>query len=327
MAAFDLPGDDIADPGMLKIVLATRAALATRRPFYELTPLEFRAQLAADRARAAVTLADLPRVEDLQIPCGPGLSMPARLYSATPRAEGQPLFLYLHGGGWSAGSIETHDHVARQLALVTAAAVVSLDYPLLPEQPFPAAPTQCAALVQWLAANGGSLGLDGSRIAMGGDSAGANISAATAVALRDAGVNALSLVIPVYGAFAPDLDEESHRTNGDGRWGLQTASVYFYWQHYVGSDPATRRHPLAAPLHADLRGLPPMLVIAGGLDAIRDESRLFAAALARAGQEVHYKEYPGLTHSFLHYYATVKPAAECIRLIGRAVDARLRGGP
>lgn len=320
--SYDLPGDEIADPGMLKIALATRAAAAKRGPFHEMTPLKFREQLAADRAKAVVVRAELPRVEDARIPVGDGKEMPVRIYSASPRAQNQPVYLYLHGGGWIAGSIETHDHIARQLALAMKAAVMSLEYPLAPEQPFPSAPTQCAELIRWLLKNGASLGLDGSRICMGGDSAGANVSVCTSIALRDAGqAHLLRLVIPCYGSFHPDLMEESHRTLGDGRWGLQTPSVTYYWDHYVGRDPAQRSHPLAVPLKADLRGLPPMLVIAGGLDAIRDESRLLAAALARAGQEVHYREYPGLTHSFLHYYATVKPAAECIRRIGAAVDA------
>lgn len=320
---FSTDTDGDADPQMLAVVKLMRAGASKRRPYYEMTPLEFRAQLAADRAKAVVVLPHLARIEDARIPVGGGREMPVRIYDAEPSAAPRPVFLYLHGGGWIGGSIETHDHIARQLALAMDAAVMSLEYPLGPEQVFPAAPTQCADLVRWLSANGKSLGLDGSRLAMGGDSGGANVSVCTAVALRDNGDRLLRFVAPVYGAFDPDLDTESYRVLGDGRWGLQTRSVRYYWDHYVGKDPATRGNPLAAPLRADMKALPPMLVITGGLDPIRDDSRLLAAALAKAGQEVHYREFPGLVHGFMHYYAAVNAAADCIRLIGRVTTERL----
>jgi len=262
-------------------------------------------------------------VQDISIPVGNGRAVPVRLYSVGKSAEPQPVFLYLHGGGWIGGSVETHDHVARQLAVASGILIASMDYPLAPEDPFPEAPRQCVEVVRWLNAHGNSVGADGNRIAIGGDSAGANISMGSLLALRDSGESLVRYGVLVYGSYTTVHDLPSHRTLGDGRFGLTHTSLGYYWNHYLGANAGHRRNPMAAPLEGAMHGLPPLFLIAAGLDPVRDETRQLAARLVLAGQTIRYQEYAGLVHGFMHYYGQVPAAAEAIATIGEVLRREL----
>ena len=127
----------------------------------------------------------------------------------------------------------------------------------------------------------------------------------------------------IYGSYTTDHTMESHLTLGDGRFGLASASLGYYWKHYIGHDPLADRNPLAAPLEGSFHGLPPLFVISGGLDPVRDESRSLAAKLALAGQAVEYREYAGLVHGFMHYYAQIGSAAHAVATIGEYLARHL----
>jgi acetyl esterase len=150
---------------------------AQRPPVHTMTPAEARRSYDAAAEILELPRAPLARVEELALPAGDGTPLPARLY-ADSRATGLPVLLYLHGGGFTIGSLETHDSLCRQLALRSGAAVVALDYRLAPEHRFPVAVDDAWAAMQWLAAHGAALGLDGSRLAVGGDSAGGTLAMA-----------------------------------------------------------------------------------------------------------------------------------------------------
>jgi acetyl esterase len=313
-------------PQTAKVLEQMRRNAAGKPPYSALTPQQYRERFARDRA-VNPDPAPVARIEDIRVPVGKGREMPVRLYAARPASTPQPVFVYLHGGGWIGGSVDTHDHVARQLALATPGVIVaSLDYPLAPEDPFPEPHRQTAEVLLWMRTNGARIGADGARLAIGGDSAGANISLCALLALCDAGETPASFGVLIYGSYSPIERFESHRVLGDGRFGLTGTSLDYYWNHYFGTDPAVRRDPLAAPLSAPLAGLPPLMLTCAGLDPVRDETRVLASRLALAGQPFSFREYQGLVHGYMHYYAEIEPAAGAIRDVGAALRTHLAPG-
>lgn len=208
-----------------------------------------------------------------------------------------PAILFFHGGGWTLMDIDTHDPIARGLAAASGAAVLSLDYPLAPEAPFPAALDSCVRFTEFVAASPDHLGLNGA-VALAGDSAGANLAVGTTLALRDAGRPMPKGLGLFYGAYDCGLDHESYRRYGNGELPFSRARMTFFLDSYV-PDQAARRNPLFAPLHADLHGLPPSFLSVASHDALYDENLAMAARLGAAGNAVELKIYPGTIHGFV----------------------------
>jgi acetyl esterase len=225
-----------------------------------------------------------------------------------------PVLVYFHGGGWVWSSIDTHDRLAREYASVGEVAVVSVDYALSPEAKFPQAVEECAAVTRYIAAHGAEWGLDPSALFVGGDSAGGNLALATALLLRDTGGPALRGILAVYPVCDSAMDTASYREFGTG-WGLTHERMAFYWDVYV-PHAADRHHPLAAPLRADLAGLPPVLVQLAELDVLRSEGEALAAKLKAAGVKVEMEIFPGVLHGFMRSMATVGKARDAVEKAG-----------
>ena len=225
-----------------------------------------------------------------------GTTLPIRVYR--PKTdEILPVTVYIHGGGWVVGDLDTNDTVAWGLAEGTGAVVVSIHYRLAPEHPYPAAFDDCYAIVQWVSENAGTFGGDGSRLAVCGDSAGGNLSAAICLAARDRGgpmILAQGLIFPVLGL---DVNTPSYLENVGG-FGLTRESMIFYLDAYL---PDKREaDDYAMPLLAvDLSNLPPALVHTAEFDPLRDEGKLYADRLAAAGNNVTYRLGEKMTHSFI----------------------------
>lgn len=233
-----------------------------------------------------------------------------------PRLDGSlPALVYFHGGGWVWSSIDTHDRLAREYAAAAGCAVVSVDYALSPEARFPQALLECAGVVRWIAAHGAEWGLDGARIALGGDSAGGNLALGTALLLRDEGGPALRGVLTSYPVCDSRFDTASYSEFGGGTYWLSEEKMRFYWGVYAGHD-ADRLNPLAAPLRARLQGLPPVLVYLAELDPLRSEGEAMAARLRDAGVATEFAVFPGTIHGFIR--ATER--------VAKARDAVARGG-
>jgi acetyl esterase len=226
-----------------------------------------------------------------------------------------PVLVYFHGGGWVWASVDTHDRLVREYAAAGEVAVVSVDYALSPEAKFPQALEECAAAVRWVAAHGAGWGLDGSRLLLGGDSAGGNLALATALLLRDSGGPALRGVLANYPVCDSTLDTPSYRTFGEGGYGLTRERMAFYWSVYV-PHAADRLHPLAAPLRADLTGLPPVLVQLAELDVLHSEGEALVARLRAAGVAVESETYAGVVHGFLRATASVGKARAAVAQAG-----------
>ncbi len=209
-----------------------------------------------------------------------------------------PVLVYLHGGGWVWNSIDTHDRLMREYAAGGACAVIGPDYALSPEAAFPQALEECAAVVRWIARHGAEWGLDPSRIALGGDSAGANLAAGVALLLRETDPTLrLRGLIFNYGVFDSRLDTPSYGEFAEGYF-LTREKMRFYWECYCPR-PADRLNPLAAPLRADLRSLPPTLLHVAELDVLATENLAMGERLREAGVEVTQEVFPGTAHGFL----------------------------
>lgn len=214
-------------------------------------------------------------------------------------AEGPlPVLVYLHGGGWVWNSIDTHDRTMREYAAASGCAVLGPDYALSPEAVFPQALEECAGVARQLAARGAEWGLDGARMVLGGDSAGANLALGAALLLRQQAPElALRGLLLGYGVYDSRLDTPSYEEFAEG-YGLTRARMRFYWDAYAPQQ-ADRHGPFAAPLRADLRGLPPVHMTLTELDVLASENLAMAGALRAAGVAVEAAAFPGTLHGFL----------------------------
>ena len=253
--------------------------------------------------------------QDHRIP-GPAGEIPIRVYQ--PEVVGPlPLLVYFHGGGWVLGNIETHDGICRALANAAGCVVVSVDYRLAPEHPFPAAPEDCYAAACWVAEHAAELGGDGACIALGGDSAGGNLATVTALMLRDRGGPAIRLQLLAYPVIEGRRELPSYVENAEG-YLLTADAMRWFWNHYTPT-AADRENPHASPLAAaDLAGLPPALVFTAGFDPLRDEGEAYAARLEAEGVATTCRRYPGQIHGFFTMTNTSDAAK---RAVGEAAAA------
>ncbi|MEV2219295.1 alpha/beta hydrolase [Nocardia vinacea] len=223
-----------------------------------------------------------------------------RIY--TPDGEGPfPALVFFHGGGFMLGDLDTHDGLCRGLANGAECVVVSVDYPLAPEHKFPAAPDACFTATQWVAEHAASIGVDATRIAVGGDSAGGNLAAVVAHMARDNGGPALTFQLLIY----PDLD--FRRTNFSiteyaGKYGnISRDAQHWFMDSYLNSSEE-KLYPRVSPLLApDLAGLPPALIVTAEYDALRDEGEEYGQRLEEAGVPVTVARYPGMIHEFVRH--------------------------
>jgi acetyl esterase len=256
-------------------------------------------------------------VRDLALP-GAGGDIPVRVYR--PEGEGPlPIVVWLHGGGWALGSIETYDAPVRALAVAAGAVVVSVEYRLAPEHRFPAAVEDSVAAVRWAAERAATLGGDGTRVAVAGDSAGGNLAAVVARRLR--GELDLRLQVLIYPVTDGGVNTASFREFGD-RYGLTAAGMRRFWELYL--DGADSGHPDASPLRdPDLSGVAPAFVLTAEHDVLRDEGEAYAAALQAAGVPVTLERWPGTIHGFVRWLAATDVAGAAIERVGGALRTAL----
>ncbi|MEJ1172237.1 alpha/beta hydrolase [Variovorax sp. CCNWLW235] len=283
-------------------------------PTHTLSPAEARAFYRDRRAATQPEAPQVAQVRDLKAE-GPHGAIPMRLYRPLGAAADAalPVLVYFHGGGWVIGDLDTHDVLCRSLANGAGCAVASIDYRMGPEHRFPAAVDDVLAATRWVRREAGSLGLDAGRLAVGGDSAGGNLAAVTAIAARDAGDLPIAFQLLIYPATDMRRGHPSHQANGQGYLLTGDTMTYFH-DHYI--DDA--RHDLdwrASPLlHADLSGLPPALVLTAGYDPLRDEGMAYAEALTAAGNRAAYVCFERQIHGFITMGKVLDEAGTAIAL-------------
>ncbi|MFN3375478.1 MAG: alpha/beta hydrolase [Burkholderiaceae bacterium] len=273
-----------------------RMARAGHPPLHTRTPADARRAYEAGAGVLEVPVAMLARVEDFDLPARDGTRLRARLY-APSTAAGLPLLLYLHGGGFTVGSIATHDVLCRELARLSGAMVVSLDYRLAPEHRFPTASDDAWDALAWLAAHAAQIGADPSRLAVGGDSAGGTLAAVNAILARDQGLP-LALQLLFYPGCTAHQDTPSHSTYAEGLV-LEAAAIEWFFAHYV-QGPQQREDWRFAPLNApDVDGVAPAWIGLAECDPLVDEGIDYADKLRAAGVAVDLEIYRGVTHEFI----------------------------
>lgn len=251
----------------------------------------------------------MSEVRDLRVAGADG-ELDARLYRPSDEPD-LPLLVFFHGGGFVMGNLDTHDNLCRSLARQTGAVVVSVAYRLAPEHPFPAAPLDCYAATCWLVEQAAGLGIDGSRLALAGDSAGGNLALAVSqLAAQRQGpkVRHQCLFYPVTDAAC---DSPSFDDFADG-YLLSAGMMRWFWQQYL-QEGGQADDPLASPLRADsLDGLPPTTLITAEYDPLRDEGEAFAEALREAGVSVRVQRCEGMIHGFVSMAPFVERAAQVL---------------
>ena len=265
------------------------------------------------------------RTDERRIP-GPGSDIALRIY--TPRelkqAEKLPVLLWFHGGGFVIGSLETHDSVCRMLANQADCLVVSVDYRLAPEAKFPAAVEDCLAALKWVALHATEFGGDPACIAVGGDSAGANLATVMAILARDAAHPKLAFQLLIYPCTAPEPETPSHHKFKEG-YVLTRNSITWFYRQYLRSGKDTSDFRYAPLILDELSGLPPALIIVAGYDPLRDEGVAYAQKLIEAGNRVRLSNYEGMVHGFFLMGGVVEGArravAESAQALREAFDS------
>ena len=267
-------------------------------------------------------LEPVDHVADLSID-GPGGNLRLRLYR--PRCtKPPPLLVYLHGGGWVIGDLDIQDGLCRALANRTGCALLSVDYRLAPEHPFPAAVEDSWAALEWAAANRAELDVDPDRLGVAGDSAGGNLAAVVALRSRDLGSPSLSVCVLLCPVTDCRTDDRAMTELADGYF-LTREQMAWYWDQYA-PEGVDRTGPELSPLRADLAGLAPMVVVTAGLDPLRDQGVDFAQACSAAGVDTVLLHQAGTIHGFLGFQAALPRSRGALDEVSSVIARRLAAG-
>ncbi|WP_298670644.1 alpha/beta hydrolase [uncultured Sphingomonas sp.] len=267
-------------------------------------PAEARAVYRAMKDIADPPVGDLAAIRDIAIP-GPAGTIPARLYDARATRAPGPVVIFFHGGGFVIGDVETHGSFTAEMARQLDLPVVSIDYRLAPEAPWPAAPDDCEAAARWIAGNPAELGRVATSLVLSGDSAGGNLTIVVAMQLRD---NPAALPVIAQGPIYPaaDMTKDYPSFNQFAEGFLLTRDGMIWFADHYAAEPT---HVKGSPMVGDLAGLPPAVIITASLDPIRDQGRAYAAALAQAGVPVSFREAKGNIHGFVNLRQAVPSSA------------------
>ncbi len=297
-----------------------RMARAGHPTLDQLTPDQAKASYEKGAGVLEVPKPEIARVEDFSIAARDGHAVPARLYA--PSAEVLPVLVYFHGGGFTVGNIRTHDTLCRVLSLKSGCAVVSVDYRLAPAHKFPTASNDAWDAFEFIATQGASLGLDPSRMAVAGDSAGGTLAAVCAIMARDAGLP-LALQLLIYPGTTAHQDTASHQRHAHGPL-LTKAMIDFFFAQYVRT-PADRDDWRFAPLLADdVEGVAPAWIGLAECDAVVDEGIAYADKLRAAGVPVDLEIYRGVIHEFIKMGRAIPEALKAQDDAARAIKEALQ---
>jgi acetyl esterase len=295
-------------------------ARAHQAPFHTLTPAEARAAYEKGAGVLEVPKPQLERIEDFQLPARDGHALPARLYA--PSRAVLPLLLFFHGGGFTVGSVATHDTLCRVLSQKSGCAVISLDYRLAPAHKFPTASNDAWDALQFVAKQAGELGLDGTRIAVGGDSAGGTLAAVCAILARDAGLP-LALQMLFYPGTTSHQDTASHQRFAAGPL-LDEPLIRWFFAQYLNTQ-AEREDWRFAPLNAeDVDGVAPAWIGLAESDPVVDEGIAYADKLRAAGVAVELEIYRGVIHEFVKMGRAIPEALQAHADAARALKEALQ---
>lgn len=294
--------------------LLMKAQREGARPLSAMVPEEARKTYRESRLPTQPAPEPVDTLRNFLVPGSSG-SIPVREYRplGSAKAELLPALVFFHGGGWVVGDCDTHDVLCRELCHLAGCAVFSVDYRMGPENRFPAACDDALAATTWIGQHAGELAIDAARIAVGGDSAGANLAAVVALSLRDAADVTLAGQLLVYPVTDLRCATASYQSCGVG-YALSAQDMFYFRKHYIADSldfADWRASPLLAKDHS---GLPPALVLAAGFDPLRDEGRLYADKLSAAGNAVQYICFERQMHGFIGMGGVIDEANTAVRL-------------
>ena len=278
------------------------------------TPEELRAGMSAGATPSPIAMSS---ITDRTIP-GPAGAIPIRIYRPSTDAD-LPVVTFFHGGGWVVGDLESHDHCCRVIASKAECVVVAVDYRLAPEAKFPAAIDDAWAATEWVVANADELGVDASRLAVAGDSAGGNLAAVVANMSRDHEHVEIIQQVLIYPVTDGSCDRPSMTENAEGYFLTRSAMDWFH-DHYTAT-VADLEDPRYSPILSDLAGAPSAVVVTAGFDPLRDQGNAYAAKLVEAGVEVDHVEYEGMIHGFFSMDEAIDVAADAQDQVAAALKA------
>jgi acetyl esterase len=301
-------------------LLLQRAAAAGLPALHTLTPEEARSQFRESQRRVGGAPISERAAENI-VAGTPAGAIPLRIYQSDPQFHdgALPCLVYFHGGGWTIGDLDTHDNLCRQLAFYGRCVVVSVQYRLAPEHRFPAGVDDAEAATRWVHANAARLGIDPQRIAVGGDSAGGNLAAVTALALRGSDVP-LCYQLLLYPSTDLGYAFASHERLAEG-YLLNRPTLLWFRDNYLRSATDIddwRASPLRCP---DLAGLPPTYIVTAGFDPLLDEGRAYADRLMAAGVEVGYECFEGMIHGFAGMFGALAAGLHSLHRCGHLLQA------
>ena len=283
-------------------------------------PVAIRQAIEAFATAGRAAAEPVAHIEDRTVP-GPAGVVPVRVYRPGDEAA-LPVLLWFHGGGWTIGSLETHDNTCRSLANAVGCIVVSVDYRLAPEHKFPAAADDAFAATQWIAEYAADLGGDPKRIAVGGDSAGGNLAAVVSLQARDAGGPALAFELLVYPVTDHEFESPSMRENATGYF-LELESMRWFYNQYLRDERDGADWRFSPARAADLSGLPPAFVLTAEFDPLRDQGEAYARRLEAAGVPVEARRYDGVFHGFFGMRDLMDPAQQAFDDVTKALRKAL----
>jgi acetyl esterase len=288
-----------------------------RPPMHSLLPHEARAIYRASRKVFAPSSPDVAQVVEYTVP-GPGGAIPVRAYRGRDTSGKLPVLVFIHGGGFCIGDLDTHDYICRKIANSARCAVVAVDYRLAPEHKFPSAVEDCTAAVEWVAAQSATLEIDHTRIAVGGDSAGGNLSAVMAHLARQGMLPPLCLQLLLYPSVEMSMRHPSYRLDFS-RFPLDQTMVRYFHGHYLRSDEDMadcRASPMRAPA---FKGLPPAFVLTAGYDPLRDEGAEYARTLEANDVPTTFVHMSDQMHGFLTMGGVIRAADTALELAAAAL--------
>lgn len=291
------PGEDL-DPTLRAFVLDMSAAWAAHPPLARVTPQEARRIAEVVRAPWARGGPEMAEMTERQLPIG-GDNVRVRCYDPGPVGGTKPGLVFLHGGGWTVFSLDTHDRIMREYAHRSGMMVLGVDYAQAPEARFPVALDQVEGVVRLLQRNGAELAVDPRRVVVAGDSAGANLAVAACLRLRDSGAaDVVRGMLLSYGVFSREMSDQAQRRYGGVGYMLSSDDMEWFWENYLPDDvdPAD---PLVSPVNADLRGLPPAMLVVPECDLLAEQSHHMAEGLQAAKVPTRLEVYASACHSFL----------------------------
>ena len=299
-------------------------AKAGRPAYHTLSPKEARQLFIETRPASTPTPPEIGSVRNVVAETPQG-AIPLRVYrpAGLPDATSLPAYVYFHGGGWVIGDLETHDVLCRQITAAAEVAVIAVDYRMAPEHKFPGAVDDAWAATRWVVANAGRLGVDPTRIAVGGDSAGGNLAAVVALMARDAGAPSIAFQVLLYPVTDVGTETGSYRAFAEG-YMLSRDAMKWFFDHYLKSADDAKDWRVAPLRATSLAGLPPALIVTAGFDPLRDEGEAYARALREAGVRVDYICYGGMIHGFVPMGRLIETGNRAVAHIAASLREALR---